>query len=993
MKSEGLKTWLRFDTDLNDYIVSNSVTSVGTTPTVSSTNAFNNNALQLDGTGCIYVDSFMLGGQDFTVDFWAYLDSSMVENDSVFSIRNKSTGYLMCILCKTSTSNQLQLWYNSYSDMSQDNGANKVYSNSSLFGNLHHFAIVYQHKASSSVYQATFRVYIDGVQRMITGTAAVPYNRVECRIEIGGLAGGTQIMKGAIDEFRVYDGVRLWTTGFTPPTATEYQSLYDDYDTNIMVRNPPLEWRYTNAGYTSGLTTTGATQYTNQVDSISITGVAFNQPNRTPCFGIASAKEIWLRCDLYCSNYKAGSTNRWRIYDDSSDGANGITSYINTANYPDIHIWANNADVKTKTTAITNSYRYSIWLHMRSDSTNGVIEYSVYHPWYGFRFSESYRGNVHNGTAFSQLYIQNDGDVKISNIVISNAPLSVNEGWAANRNDTQINFEFTDPIVQDYDTLIQPLIPVTLDNDTDLNVCQRTSEDYDTSVTIEKTMVFDNDTNIKFPHEVHDTSNGLQNITISLSEQQLTDNITFTIADGMYTSSVDILDAIDIQAFDYQNACRIEQISKKGILASCKCTTDIDEILYQQLKYAIPEYNYEWTYEYNDAYTTYVTEHQDNQIQKMPSAKASTHIQTIATVLNKTPILRFNDYISTMSTESKSGKNYSSLISELFGWTSRLPQIMINVYIRGSNLYVIQRGYEQNTVNLDASGIKLTVHTKDKKLVRTMWGTDPNTQTEVEPLYDSWASENLTPYPDKENPESPFPSGTSVNNDTNLVEETEVIHGEERVITTYHYTDMGNGKQFLDQETTTTYVGGSKVDEVTTYHKPVSYGQAQVYSVDEDGVLGTVVSPSDFDERVTPYQYNELTSGGYTDAFVSGAHDEYGNYYPAVRNSAGDRFLVTGHTAHKKQIGTRTRLNANALLDTTFPVDGHDMLEYLTQQIEWLNRKTEETITVDLYDYSHLIDFNDKIVFHGATYYLKSNVATITEKIVNRQTLTLVRWY
>ena len=29
MKSEGLKTWLRFDTDLNDYIVSNTVTSVG----------------------------------------------------------------------------------------------------------------------------------------------------------------------------------------------------------------------------------------------------------------------------------------------------------------------------------------------------------------------------------------------------------------------------------------------------------------------------------------------------------------------------------------------------------------------------------------------------------------------------------------------------------------------------------------------------------------------------------------------------------------------------------------------------------------------------------------------------------------------------------------------------------------------------------------------------------------------------------------------------
>jgi hypothetical protein len=286
------------------------------------------------------------------------------------------------------------------------------------------------------------------------------------------------------------------------------------------------------------------------------------------------------------------------------------------------------------------------------------------------------------------------------------------------------------------------------------------------------------------------------------------------------------------------------------------------------------------------------------------------------------------------------------------------------------------------------------VHTINKKIMRLTWGSDPDSHTDVQPVYKTWTNEELTPFPRKQGGGGGGGGGASTGSN-NLVRETEINHGEERVVTTYKYEDMGGGKQFLVEEVQNTYVGGELVDHIVTTHKPVSYGQAQIYSTDDDGVLGSVVSPTNFDERITPYQYDELMSGGngYTEAFLDGAHDQYGNYFPAVYDAAGNRYLVTGHTSHKEQIGSKTRLNKFALVDTSFPVDGYSKLQYLTNQIEWLDRKTEESVTLDIYDYPHFIDFNDKIIWQGNTYYLRSNTAVKSETIVNKQTIEFVRWY
>ena len=79
--------------------------------------------------------------------------------------------------------------------------------------------------------------------------------------------------------------------------------------------------------------------------------------------------------------------------------------------------------------------------------------------------------------------------------------------------------------------------------------------------------------------------------------------------------------------------------------------------------------------------------------------------------------------------------------------------------------------------------------------------------------------------------------------------------------------------------------------------------------------------------------------------------------------------------------------------DTSFPIVGDDKLIEITNAIKDLNRRTKETVTLTLYDYPHLIDFNDRIVLYQAEYFLVSNTLTTTPHVRDEQSLVLVRWY
>jgi hypothetical protein len=251
-----------------------------------------------------------------------------------------------------------------------------------------------------------------------------------------------------------------------------------------------------------------------------------------------------------------------------------------------------------------------------------------------------------------------------------------------------------------------------------------------------------------------------------------------------------------------------------------------------------------------------------------------------------------------------------------------------------------------------------------------MWGSDPWSKTEVKPYFNDWQEWVKEPLS-----EEGGEGGTEYNND-GLVEETTVQHGVETVVTHYSYKTLENGQKFLHQEVATTYSKGVKVDEVTTTHDPIRSTQSHVYSTDADGVLGGVVTSSNNDDRITPWQ-NENTD--YSDG--------------TVVSDGNNNYLLKRIIYHSDEGEMMKRtINGVSMIDTSFPVEGEEFLQFLTEQIVWLNRKIEETVTVDVYDYPHVIDFNDRIIFGGNVYYLRANTFTKNEKIVNRQSLELVRW-
>ena len=88
------------------------------------------------------------------------------------------------------------------------------------------------------------------------------------------------------------------------------------------------------------------------------------------------------------------------------------------------------------------------------------------------------------------------------------------------------------------------------------------------------------------------------------------------------------------------------------------------------------------------------------------------------------------------------------------------------------------------------------------------------------------------------------------------------------------------------------------------------------------------------------------------------------------------------------------------IVDTSFPVRELDLLGTLTQELLWLNRKIQETVTVDLIskvvggvvEINHVIDFTERVKLGGNEYFLVSNHITFTPKEFIQQ-LTLTRWY
>lgn len=738
-------------------------------------------------------------------------------------------------------------------------------------------------------------------------------------------------------------------------------------------------WRYYNPGSEIYLLTHGV-----QLDNLPVdkskTGVAFYQTVQEKCFDIPATRDFWIKFDVYCTD----SSQIWRAFSIDDDGTiiYGVRSYSDGA--LGVFLYKKTSQLIVDD-AIKVGTLQTILMHMTAATVevwvDGGSRYSYSNKkgsataW--FNESHSYSRDtdttIYVFGGVDNFFLQSDGEgTFFSNIIISDRQISFDDGAQRFTCDTERTVGFSSDLY--VDLVREVLAPARIRKAIDIQrrVIKPVTVNADIAALLINTLIFDTerlpllyelfhcDIARQLPHgliitptdllEQVDTT-GVQSITIDLAAQQLTDQLSFT-----WIHPVEIMQQIRGQYLDYKFDMRIEEITQNGILATCHCCSDIDLLLYTQFNYEI-EPNYCIVYRgdtkkrllerMNPGWTS--SDIEDVEVKK---ATARYHLYHFGDVLGikKQGVIRFDDFVSDMEIEQKN-VTYADLISNLFGWTSRIPQMMIHCYLRDDKLYVIQRGHEENEI--DITGLKYTLPEVNLKLMRTAWGSAPEDEYQVEKIHPYYKVLLPPPYRSEDG----------------------------KTYYTYRHIGSGLDAGYLLVATVTYNDDGSSVATDYTYSAQQPYTLTGEHSTTFDERGRTI------DEHYI--QHNYLTPSQTHHVWI----DEGGEETNSVVGSHVAGFYAEWVTLREATTETKTATLPNPLISTDFPVVNNDTIIKLVNAIGWLNRKTQETISMDIYDYPHVIDFNDRIIFNGNVYFLESNSVVKTPRIVNKQSIKIVRWY
>ncbi|MBR6712129.1 MAG: hypothetical protein IKI76_03950 [Selenomonadaceae bacterium] len=247
---------------------------------------------------------------------------------------------------------------------------------------------------------------------------------------------------------------------------------------------------------------------------------------------------------------------------------------------------------------------------------------------------------------------------------------------------------------------------------------------------------------------------------------------------------------------------------------------------------------------------------------------------------------------------------------------------------------------------------------------------------------------------DKENPNDP----------------DEYTQTEQYGKTNYRYDITNNGadvylRSEIENTTTTTYETNeqgtweetdSRNDVRETFYVPIGngwYGQ----SVYQNGAAqGANISQGKPGNRVSQQTIGEVQKilSGWT---ITYTYDNPSDN-PDDDDTGDDDDDTEEPTAEEQYEDWRNKLAPIA--DISFPVKEEALLKTLTEELLWLNRKIEETVSLDLIskivngipEINHIVDFTERIILDGHEYFLVSNKITFTpRKLI--QKLQLIRWY
>ena len=450
-------------------------------------------------------------------------------------------------------------------------------------------------------------------------------------------------------------------------------------------------------------------------------------------------------------------------------------------------------------------------------------------------------------------------------------------------------------------------------------------------------------------------AHGIRSFAVTLGEMTLSDTFQMETAQPLA-----IGDAVRGQLLDYRFSFLVEETMQRDLLQTVKGAYSKDATLYSAIRIFVKE------------------------------AQASYYAQSIAAALGLQLHWACDDFTPSQNFED-SGMTYQDFIAALFGWTAKLPQRQVNVFIREDTLHIVQRGREASV--LDITDWPHGRPTVERRLVRSLWHSGHASET----AGNAYNEEDTEPIPftgtiSWEEMSRTYHNGflTSETNEKGMTRYT--YHGEYLTSKQTHNKDGSTSRTEYTYAETERDVYLVKEWERTT--EPLNDGKKHTeYDwTDWNNERGT--------ERLTyhaPLGYGWYATTVYVDGNLEGSTLSQGK--PGGKAS---RFTVEQSNLSLGSSYSRDEEDApfTSLIDTEFPVKGEAYLKELTQAILWLNRKTQETVTLEVYaniqdgvpDVGHIVDFTERIKFEGQEYFLQSNAVELTPRSL-KQTIKMTRWY
>jgi len=350
------------------------VTANGDAEISTTQSKFGGASMYFDGSGD-YLSvpddtSFHLGSDDFTFEFWTYLNSTSSEN---FINKRSNPSINAQYLYFRVNSGSLKLWATS-------NGSSWDIANSFGFGNTalstgqwYHIALVRNGTEISA--------YVDSTKspNTITTSAAIQNGGTNPLLIAGDAAVNNHYVNGYIDDFRITKGVARYTSNFTPPTTELPDPSDPDFDSvSLLLHGDGNNGSTTfidSSNNSHTVTANGDAEISTTQSKFGGASMYFDGSGDylsipdSDQFEIGSGDftfEAWIYLTGYSAAYQGQYYVAEIICKDSGSTGRGFTFYVlgTSTSWTNLRVGLFSSNTNLLVTSATTSFNLNTWYHV-----------------------------------------------------------------------------------------------------------------------------------------------------------------------------------------------------------------------------------------------------------------------------------------------------------------------------------------------------------------------------------------------------------------------------------------------------------------------------------------------------------------------------------------------------------------------------------------------------------------------------------------------------